>query len=130
MVLNILIFLLVLDAVLIVITILLQPRMQGGVGAAFGGAGFTGSLFGGKGGMSFLTNLTAVLAVIFLLLILGVNFYITAPAKERTIMKRTGAPATRRMPTTSGEEAPQQVPTEQAPEPTPQQPAQQTPTGQ
>ncbi len=91
MVLSILVGLLGLNAILLIITIMLQPRSQGGgLGAAFGGSSAAGAFFGGRGGMEFLTKLTAVLSVIFVILIMVVNFYIGVPQSNRNTMQRTG----------------------------------------
>ncbi len=91
MVLLILVGLLALDAVILVVAIILQPRSQGGgLGAAFGGSAGAGAFFGGRGGMEFLTKLTAVLCVVFVILIMAVNFYIGAPKNSGNTMQRGG----------------------------------------
>ncbi|RKZ25580.1 preprotein translocase subunit SecG [bacterium] len=94
MVLYILVGLLALDAVILIISIILQPRSQGGRGAAFGGSTGAGTFFGGRGGMDFLTKLTAILSVVFVILIMAVNFYIGSPGGGRYNMPAgTSAPA-------------------------------------
>lgn len=92
MLLYILVILLALDAVILVVSIILQPRSQGGLGAAFGGAMGAGTLFGGKGGMEFLTKLTAILSILFVALIMAVNFYIASPRGGGSLMRREAAP--------------------------------------
>jgi len=89
MLLTILIVLLVIDAIVLIVSILLQPRSQGGLGAAFGGSGYASTLFGGKGGMEFLTKVTAVLSLIFVALIIAVNVYITSPHSAGGMMDRS-----------------------------------------
>ncbi|MBN4077332.1 preprotein translocase subunit SecG [Sulfobacillus acidophilus] len=53
-------------AVLLVLMVLLQPGNKGGVSAAFGGSGGD-TVFGGRGANTFLTNLTFMAAVLFML---------------------------------------------------------------
>ena len=89
--LYILLGLLILDAIILMVSILLQPRSQGGIGAAFGGAGYASTLLGGKGGMEFLTKLTAILSLVFVALILAVNFYVASPGAGIR-MERESAP--------------------------------------
>ena len=88
MFLYILIGLLILDVIILIISIMLQPRGQGGLGAAFGGALSANTLFGGRGGMEFLTKLTAVLCLVFVALIMAVNFYIASGRGGGSLMKR------------------------------------------
>ncbi len=92
MLLYILVALLILDAIILVISIILQPRSQTGLGAAFGGALGAGTLFGGRGGMEFLTKLTAILSIVFVILIMAVNFYIGTPRTGGSLMERSGTP--------------------------------------
>ncbi len=92
MLLYILIALLVLNAAVLIIAILLQPRGPGGLSAAFGGGGYVGAIFGGRGGLDFLTKLTAVLALIFVVLILVINVYISSPRAPKSLMKREVVP--------------------------------------
>src|SRR5262245_48438605 len=49
----------------LILTILLQSGKGGGMGGAFGGSN-SGTVFGGSGGSSFLRNLTATAATIFM----------------------------------------------------------------
>ncbi len=85
--LTILIALLVLNAIILIIAILLQPRSQGGIGAAFG-VGYADTIFGGRGGMEFLTKLTAVLSAVFVILVLGINVYLSTPRAPKSLMER------------------------------------------
>ena len=87
MVLTILLILLVLNAIILIVSIMLQPRSQGGMGAAFG-TGVADNIFGGKGGMEFLTKLTAVLSGLFIILIVIVNLYLSTPKKQENLMER------------------------------------------
>lgn len=92
MLLYVIIGLLILDIVVLIVSIVLQPRGQGGLGAAFGGAFSANTLFGGKGGMEFLTKLTAVLSLVFVALIMALNFYIASGSGKRSLMQRSGTP--------------------------------------
>ncbi|RKZ35109.1 preprotein translocase subunit SecG [bacterium] len=103
MILTILIVILILNAAILIISILLQPRSQGGIGSAFG-VGVADSIFGGKGGMDFLTKLTAVLSVVFVTLIMIINFYLGAPTQQGTIMEREETPTQQTQPTSQGEQ--------------------------
>ena len=79
MLLWILVALLILDAIALVVLVILQPRSQGGgMGSAFGASQTVTQIFGGKGGLDFLTKLTAYLSIVFVALIMGVNFYIAS----------------------------------------------------
>jgi len=79
----ILLVLIVITAIVIIVAILLQPRSQGGVGAAFG-MGMGDNLFGGKGGMDFLTKATAVLSLVFVVLIMAYNFAMAHPTAQNS----------------------------------------------
>jgi len=85
--LTVLVVLLVLTSVILIVAILLQPRSQGGLGAAFG-VGYADTLFGGRGGMEFLTKLTAILSAIFVVLVVGINIYLSTPRTHKSIMER------------------------------------------
>src|SRR6185436_19269969 len=55
----------VIVSLFLMLTILLQSGKGGGMGGAFGGSN-SGTVFGGSGGSSFLRNLTAAAATIFM----------------------------------------------------------------
>ncbi len=62
----------------LVVVILLQSGSRGGgLASAFGGAGGTGAIFGGRGAAPFLTKLTAVLASV--LIITCITLFFRAP---------------------------------------------------
>ncbi len=56
------------------IVILLQSSKGGGLAGAFGGGGNMGAVFGGRGAATFLSRVTTVLAVTFMLLALVLSF--------------------------------------------------------
>ncbi len=79
---TILLILLVVNALVLIVSILLQPRSQDGIGAAFGG-GVADNIFGGKGGLGFLTKLTAVLSIVFVIIIMAINFTVASPGQRQ-----------------------------------------------
>jgi len=82
MLLTILLILLVVNAIILIISILLQPRSQGGLGSTFG-VGVADNIFGGKGGLDFLTKLTAVMAIVFVIIIMAINFTVASPGQHQ-----------------------------------------------
>ncbi|HFE64494.1 preprotein translocase subunit SecG [candidate division KSB1 bacterium 4484_188] len=69
---GILIFLFVLVAVLMTVSILMQSAKGGGLAASFGGMG-GGGVFGPRGAANFLQKATTVLATLYLLLCLMIG---------------------------------------------------------
>lgn len=63
----------ILLSVFMIFVILLQPGKDAGMGAALGGGAAT-SAFGGRGGATFLTKLTAFCAIAFFITSLGLSF--------------------------------------------------------
>lgn len=57
----------ILVCIFLVIVILLQSSKGSGLAGAFGGMGGAGAIFGGRGAATFLSKLTTVLAVLFML---------------------------------------------------------------
>ncbi len=104
----------VLVCIALILIVLLQAGKGAEMGAAFGGASQT--IFGSAGAMGFLSKLTTVAAVIFMITSLVLTFSTTR--RVSTIMKERPAPATPAAP--SGLPAQPQVP--QTPQ-TPQTPA-------
>ncbi len=98
MLLGIIIGLLALDAIVLIILILLQPRGQGAFGSAFGTSSYVSQIFGGRGGLDFLTKLTAVLSVVFVVLILALNFYIGSSQGTGSVQQRATTPASSSVP--------------------------------
>ncbi len=106
--------------VFMIFVILLQPGKDAGMGAALGGGAAT-SAFGGRGGATFLTKLTAICAMGFFLTSLGLSFVGLRPTVADSIVDQAAAePAT--TPTTAvpaaGEAAPAN-PVEADPKPVP-----------
>jgi preprotein translocase subunit SecG len=93
-------------AVALILIVLLQTGKGADMGAAFGG-GVSQTLFGGGGASTFLSRLTTIAAIIFMLTSLGLA-YLSTHRAARSVMPEVTAPA------------PEQ--TEQAPLETPAQP--------
>lgn len=71
-------------AVLLVVTVLLQPGKGGDLGSMFGG-GMSDSIFGSSGAVPFLTKTTRVLAVLFLVTSLSLGFFLTRDYKSSVV---------------------------------------------
>ena len=104
-------------AVALILIVLLQTGKGAGMGAAFGG-GSSQTLFGGGGASTFLSRLTTIAAIIFMLTSLGLA-YLSSHRATRSGMSKMTAPTTEQT-DQSPLEAPVQP--EQAPWMTPVQP--------
>jgi preprotein translocase subunit SecG len=104
-------------AVALILIVLLQTGKGADMGAAFGG-GSSQTLFGGGGASTFLSRLTTVAAIIFMLTSLGLA-YLSSHRTGRSIMSRITVPAAEQT-----EQAPSEAPgqAEQTPSETPAQP--------
>ncbi len=71
-------------AVLLVVTVLLQPGKGGDLGSMFGG-GMSDSIFGSSGAVPFLTKTTRVLAVLFIVTSLSLGFFLTRDYKSSVV---------------------------------------------
>ncbi len=103
----------ILVSIALILIVLLQAGKGAEMGAAFGGASQT--IFGSAGAMGFLSKLTTVAAVIFMVTSLLLTFSTTR--RVSTIMKERPVPAAPAAPSglPAQPQAPPQVP--QAPEP-------------
>jgi preprotein translocase subunit SecG len=77
-------------AILLVITVLLQPGKGGDLGSMFGG-GMSDSIFGSSGAVPFLTKTTRVLAVLFLVTSLSLGFFLTRDYKASVVKDQPAA---------------------------------------
>lgn len=75
-----------------IMVVLLQPGNRGGVSAALGGAGGE-TVFGGRGANTFLTKLTFVGAILFMLTNLTLSFLSTPDTQEMDALLSKSAPA-------------------------------------
>jgi preprotein translocase subunit SecG len=87
---TIIIVLHILVCVALILIVLLQAGKGAEMGAAFGGASQT--IFGSAGAMGFLSKLTAIAAIIFMITSVLLTFASTK--KVSTIMKERPAPTT------------------------------------
>src|SRR6516165_7049412 len=67
----------------LILVVLLQAGKGGGMGIAFGSSGGSGTVFGSSGAGNFLTRLTSVTAVIFLVTSLGLAHYSSQQDSKR-----------------------------------------------
>ncbi len=73
-------------SLLLVVTVLLQPGKGGDLGSMFGGT--TESIFGASGAVPFLTKVTRVLAVLFMVTSLSLGYFSTRGV-ESSVVKET-----------------------------------------
>ena len=66
--------------VFLILVVLLQQGRGGGLGSAFGGA--TAQVFGGRGAGNFMTRLTAICAVVFMLTSMSLAYLASAGDRE------------------------------------------------
>lgn len=101
----------ILVCIALILIVLLQAGKGAEMGAAFGGASQT--IFGSAGAMGFLSKLTTVAAIIFMLTSLLLTF--ASSRRASTLMRERPAPAAPAAPS----EAPAQPQVPQAPGPEP-----------
>ncbi len=94
-------------AVALILIVLLQTGKGADMGAAFGG-GSSQTLFGGSGASTFLSRLTTIVAVIFMLTSLGLA-YLSSHRAIRSVTSRVAVPTTEQT-----EQAPLEVPVQPA----------------
>ena len=99
----------ILAAVAIVAVVLLQQGRGADAGTGFG-AGGAGTVFGARGAASFLTRITAALAVVFFLTSLGLAWMSSRQIDRRSVVERTEAPAETAGPSEASERRPADVP--------------------
>lgn len=109
-------------ALTLILVVLLQVGKGQSIGAAFGGAGSSQTLFGSRGPATFLSHMTTIAAAIFMLTSLGLA-YLSSNARQRSAITDQ-VPATQaplpQMPTseTPAPMTPDSSSTEPAPSPT------------
>ncbi len=91
----------VIVALTLILVVLLQVGKGQSIGAAFGGAGSSQTLFGSRGPSTFLSHLTTIAAAVFMLTSLGLA-YLSSNARQRSSITdqvpTTQAPATENTP--------------------------------
>jgi len=86
---NVLIFLFVIVAGLLVFVILIQSGKGGGLAGTFGGSADTmGTLFGGRGSAPFLTRITTILTTLFMVIALLLGMITKGSVDNRSIVER------------------------------------------
>ena len=78
-------------SILLVITVLLQPGKGGDLGSMFGG-GTSESIFGASGAVPFLTKVTRILAVIFMVTSLSLGYFSARGISSSVITDSPSAP--------------------------------------
>jgi preprotein translocase subunit SecG len=115
----------VLVALALVLVVLLQVGKGQSIGAAFGGASSSQTIFGSRGPTTFLSRMTTVVAALFMVTSLSLAYFSAHRGQSSVITDQvpaatdqTGVPA----PTVAPEEAPpvENVPLPEAPEETTQ----------
>lgn len=101
--LSIIIIIHIIVAVALILIVLLQTGKGADMGAAFGG-GASQTLFGGAGASTFLSRLTTIAAIIFMLTSLGLAYFSSHRA-TRSVMSQLPATTTEQT-----EQAPSEVP--------------------
>jgi preprotein translocase subunit SecG len=87
----------VLAALVLILVVLLQVGKGQSVGAAFGVAGSSETLFGSRGPATFLSRLTTIAAALFMLTSLSLA-YLSSGARQRSSITPQIPPATESMP--------------------------------
>jgi preprotein translocase subunit SecG len=78
-------------AIILVIAVLLQPGKGGDLGSMFGG-GMSESIFGSSGAVPFLTKITRVLAILFILSSLSLGYFSTRGLKSSVVEDQPSIP--------------------------------------
>lgn len=101
--------------VLLILVVLLQAGKGADMGAAFGAGGGSQTVFGSGGAAPFLTKLTTVVAVIFMLTSIGLTILSSRVAKK-SVVEGITAPPSPSIPLTEQKPAEPKTP-EPAPQP-------------
>lgn len=75
-------------SVVLVIAVLLQSSKGGGLAGTFGGSGVSGGVFGGRGAAPFLVKATTVVAILFMITSISLNF-VSSRGTSESILERT-----------------------------------------
>jgi len=79
MLLTILVIVYVIACLFLILIVLLQAGKGGGMGSAFGGGGSSASsVFGGRGAATFMSKMTWVMAMLFIVLSVGISLNIAS----------------------------------------------------
>ena len=104
----------VLVALALILIVLLQVGKGQSIGAAFGGASSSQTIFGSRGPATFLSRLTTVAAAVFMITSMSLAYFSAHRGQSSVIMDQTPAATDLPAPPIAPEEAP---PVENAPAP-------------
>ncbi len=102
-----------LASITLVLVVLLQTGKGASVGAAFGGASQT--VFGSAGAATFLSKMTTVVAIVFMLTSLGLAVFGHSGGPSSVMQGRTAAPPAKTAPAPAKPAAPAPAPKAPAP---------------
>ena len=85
---GLLLFVHIVASVFLVIAVLLQSSKGGGLAGTFGGSGVSGGVFGGRGAAPFLVKATTVVAILFMVTSISLNF-VSSRGTSESILERT-----------------------------------------
>ena len=77
----------VLTCFFLIVSILLQAAKGGGLAGTFGGDVMGGTSFGGRGAATFLTRTTTILAVLFMLLSISNNLFMSGGFQPQSLIQ-------------------------------------------
>lgn len=80
----------ILVCVVLILAVLLQSGKGGGLSSAFGNTsagGMATSMFGGRGATTLLTKATVVLASLYMVLVLGLNYFPSSAQRSRSVIR-------------------------------------------
>jgi preprotein translocase subunit SecG len=87
---TLIMFLHIVVAICLIISILMQSAKGEGLAGAFGGGAFSSAVFGGRGSATFLARATAVLAVVFALTSIGLTVTRSSAGVSSAVQKAAG----------------------------------------
>ncbi|MBI4553517.1 MAG: preprotein translocase subunit SecG [Candidatus Latescibacteria bacterium] len=73
--------------VALILAVLLQSGKGQGMASAFGGSAVAGTVFGGRGAATFLSKVTTILAILFMLLVLGLNLVPSSSQAPKSVIR-------------------------------------------
>lgn len=80
----------ILVCVVLILAVLLQSGKGQGLSSAFGNTsagGMATSMFGGRGATTVLTKVTVVLASLYMMLVLGLNYFPSSAQRSRSVIR-------------------------------------------
>lgn len=96
--------------ILLIIIVLLQSSKGSGLAGAFGGGGGAGAVFGGRGAATFLSKMTAALAIIFMLSSIGNSMLSSRSSGTKSLIQQEASKSNISSPASSLPSIPGAVP--------------------